>query len=221
MFKNSYDFVSWPESAPEPWRSGKSPMTFGKARPPRHGFTLVEVLVSLAVIALMATATVPTIRILLHRSQILGITRDTAAFMRLARLEAIRGSVTAQVRIDAGTGEVFAFVDEDGNGVFDDGERRLGYRTLPAYVRFAAPPDVEGIDSVDGFEVVGNAGWVVFNADGSAVRAGAFRFGDGRDNFLEVRAAPRTTARVELRMYDAGADAWYGAGEGGSSWDWK
>lgn len=196
-------------------------MTHRRARPIPRGFTLVEVLIALAVIALIATAIVPTIQNLLHRSQILGITRDTAAFMRHARLEAIRGSVTAQVRIDAGTGEIFAFVDDDGDNAFDAGERRLGYRRLPALVRFAAPGDLDGVDSVDGFEVGGDNAWAVFNPDGSAVVAGAFRFLDGRGNFIEVRAAPRTTARIELRKYDEGVGAWHGAGEGGSAWSWQ
>ena len=187
----------------------------GKSR----GITFLEVLLGLAILAVMAGLAYPALQRLIHRSALQGVANETAVLMRLARLEAIRGGRPARVEIHPGRREVSAFFDEDADGVRDASERRLGLRQLPAGIDFAAPPDLTGLNSVDGLEKDAQRAWATFNPDGSAIAEGALRFGDRRDNYLETRLAPRTNARVVIRKWDGAA--WREEGEGGVPWGWN
>jgi hypothetical protein len=111
----------------------------------------------------------------------------------------------------------------------------VGRFVLPKGVDFAAPPDLKGADSVADFTVDDDGGpnEAVFRGDGSILRAGGFRFGDERGNFVEVRVDPPATARVELRKclvctaddstdwYPPGHNAGH-LGKAGEAWEtWK
>lgn len=143
----------------------------------------------------------------------------------------------AVVRLDLATQEIVAFVDLDGAGgavgesdmIFNPRpgvphkttDYELGRFKLPYGIHFESPE--EGTPGVD--DLTENPGGpsepniAVFRPDGSIDIPGAFRFADERGNFLEVRAAPQATARIELRKHNG--TTWLAQGEGGSNWDWK
>lgn len=206
-------------------------------RSARRGFTIVELLIVMVFVAILSGLTAPLVQRLIVRSKIEGIITNTASIMRSARYEAIRRSVPTVVMIDPATNEVIAFADVHGvllnspaDGLFNpiggqplkqtDYElRRVG---LPEGVEFESPTDT-GIDSVDGFDNLGIPDppnkQAIFRPDGSAVSAGALRFADYRQNYFEVRVAPATTARIQLRKWDG--TAWLAKGEGDKTWEWQ
>jgi type IV fimbrial biogenesis protein FimT len=120
-----------------------SPATF--CRRPAAGLTLVEILVTLAIVALLMTLAVPSFKPLLDRwrvRQAEGAVTDT---IRLARTEAIKrgGNVvmekmanstdnctTAPLASDWGCGWRL-FVDSDGNGKYTQGEEVLLHARVP------------------------------------------------------------------------------------------
>lgn len=181
-----------------------------------RGFTLVEALIVLAVVAVITGLGMPALQQMIHRSKIEGIARQTSVMMQAARLEAIKRSRPGLVKIDTATRQIVSFIDENDDAVQDPAEGELGLLTLPSGVNFSAPPAQQAID---GFESAGTEGWVTFEGDGSVELEGAFRFGDPRGNFLEVRVAPAATARAEVRKWD-GSD-WQAPGEGGQAWQWQ
>lgn len=185
-------------------------------RRPR-GFTLIEMIVIMAVIGIAVLIGLPSLQELIHRSKMVGATRDTTTLMQRGRLESIRESAPALVQVDVNTNEVWAFVDADSSGAREAGEPFLMSFTLPSGVSLKAP---SGQQAVEGFAFDDPIGTAVFLNDGSVEAAGAFRFGDFRDNFLEVRVAPRSTARIEIRKWNAVENAWQEQGEGGSQWQW-
>jgi type II secretory pathway pseudopilin PulG len=96
--------------------------------------------------------------------------------------------------------------------------------TQEAVVGFTTNP--EGVDEPN---------IIVFDSDGSVRAQGGLRFGMGpqdydgsggiRNNFMEVRVAPRTTARVEIRKFvpePAGVAGYYpsNATPEGEPWKW-
>ena len=199
-------------------------------RGPR-GFTLIEMLVVLAILMILLLFAVPALQTAMRQGKLRGMANETATVMRLARLAAIKNSCPSIVKIVIDSSpRVEGFPDCDGNGVLDADKKTLGSFPLPYGVHFLAPPNLQGNASIDGLSADpggGAANVAIFQPDGSVRdrETGAFRFGDDNGNFLEVRIAPPATARIEVRKCllctaDDSSD-WYANGDNGKSWVWK
>jgi prepilin-type N-terminal cleavage/methylation domain-containing protein len=183
------------------------------------GFTLLEVTLVVALIGIAVLIGFPALQKMIVRSELEGVTRTAATFVQQARFESIRSGSGAVIRVDLLEGEVVAFVDENDDNLFQPAtEKLLGRSELPKAVSFSAP---SGETTIFGFDSDPTAGWAVMLADGSIRKAGAFRFGDVRGNFLEVRVEPAATARVQVRKWNDDDRRWYAQGQGGKSWEWK
>lgn len=183
------------------------------------GFTLLEVTLIVAVLGLLVLFGMPALQNLLVRSELEGVVRTTATSFQQARFESIRSGDGGVVRVDFPSRQVLAFVDANGDNLFQPAtDKLLGRVTLPKAVSFETP---DGSPVVDGFDSDATGGWAVMLADGSIRKSGAFRFADIRGNFLEVRVEPVATARVQVLKWDDDARDWYAQGQGGKSWQWK
>jgi prepilin-type N-terminal cleavage/methylation domain-containing protein len=201
-------------------QSGRSP----------SGFTLIEMLVVLALLMILMLFAVPALMTAMRQSKIRGIANQTANLMRLARLEAIKRSCQAIVKMDeTDPPRMEGFPDCDKDGVADADKPSLGSFPLPNGVRFLAPPNLADGASVEGLSADpggGAANVAIFLPNGSIQNTGGFRFGDDDGNFLEVYVEPEATARIEIRKCLLCTDAtntadWYAAGDGGKAWEWK
>ncbi len=180
-----------------------------------RGFTLIELIVVLLVVGLVLGLGLPALQQLIHRGKLEGFARQTSVMMQAARFEAIKRSRQVVVQIDTTTEQVVSWVDDNGDAVQDPGELQLGLMTLPSGVDFAAPG---GQAVIEGFTTAGTTGWVIYGTDGATDLAGAFRLGDQRGNFIEVRVATTAAARsTVLKWQDA---QWLELGEGGGGWEW-
>lgn len=191
---------------------------------PTAGFTLIEVLVVLVILAAMLLIGLPALHKLLLRSKLEGFARESANLMRLARFEAIKRSRFGVVTIDPADGRLVAFADVNRDGMFDilAGDDVLGRLSLPPGVVFRDHAGNAGIDSVDGFANPDlPADRPIFREDGSAVEPGALRVADARGNVLEVRVDPASTGRVEVRKYDADRAGYFPPGENDAPWEWR
>ena len=191
---------------------------------PAAGFTLVEVLVVLVILASMLLIGLPALHRMLLRSKLKGFARESANLMRLARLEAIKRSRFGVVAIEPARGRLIAFADVDRDGALDltAGDAILGRLSLPPRVEFRDHVGNVGLDSVDGFANPDlPADRPVFREDGSAVDDGALRVADERGNVLEVRIEPASTGRVEVRKYDADRAGYFAPGENDEPWEWE
>jgi type IV fimbrial biogenesis protein FimT len=68
-----------------------------RQRFPAHGFTLVELLVTLAVAAVLLTMAVPGFQSVMARNRVSGLTNELIAALNLARSEAIKGGYTVTI----------------------------------------------------------------------------------------------------------------------------
>lgn len=205
------------------------------------GFTLIELLVIVAIVMILAVFTWPALHKMIVRSRLQGFTTEVAGLMNRARLESVKRSVPAVVRLDFANDELVLFVDVDGDGAFTpDASVPLGRadfevvrRPRPPRVTFQGPLDgEEGADAVDGFtanpEDATLPNQAVFDPNGSIDAVGAFRFTDTNGNVLEIRVDPQATARLELRKFDPDwtdpsdpTNKFRAQREGGTPWNWN
>lgn len=201
----------------------------------KSGFTLIEMLAVLALALVMVALGLPILFTTVRQAKLRGAAQEATVLMRRARIEAVKTSSQAVVRIVLPTpdepGKVEAFSDRDADGALDAGEPIIGRFSLPIGVQFKAPPDLVAADSVDGFSSdpvdASLPNIAVFQGSGAIAAIGAFRFADDYQNYLEVRVDPAATARVEVRKaLEEGSDwNWYASGDGYSGegsvpWEW-
>lgn len=182
----------------------------------RRGFTLLELLVVLAVLGLLAVMTLPTFSRLLQRERIEGFLRTASVSLERAKGEAAKRGVPVVVRADFENDALYSFADLDRDDQMDLGEPELFFLVLPSLgddqaqsLRFWAvdEPEPEKGKAVLGLTPDPTPGdfpnQIVLNPDGSARDSGAFRFGlkGTPGNFYELRVEPAATARVQLRKY--------------------
>ncbi len=206
----------------------------GRRKRLHSGFTVIEMILVVAIIGIMATLGLPNLLRTLHRAKLEGIARETSVLMQMARSEAVRQNVPTVVRVDFTRNEVVAFADVDGpaagspsdmiyNPVAGEVHRTTDYEIgrymLPNRVLFEAPSgDPDG--PVKGFTPAGPGQVALFNPNGSIEGLGAIRFADQRGNFLEVRVSPAATARVQVRKWDPDLSAWHSRNQEDKPWVW-
>jgi prepilin-type N-terminal cleavage/methylation domain-containing protein len=199
------------------------------------GFTMIELMVVLALAAILMSFGIPALINTMRQGKLRGVASSTLSLMRQARLDAIKTGGQGIVQLvppedpDVDQPMVLAYSDRNSNEIFDDGELEIGRIVLPNGVRFLAPPDEEHEDSVADFtpDPENDIPIAVFTGNGSVLRTGAFRFGDNRGNFLEVRVRTEAGQMViqKCRVCEAEDDKsdWYAnkEGEEGEAWTWK
>lgn len=201
------------------------------------GFTLIEMLVVVAIIGIIAVLGIPALIHSLYRAKVEGAAEQVSVLAQRARLEAIKRNRQTMLRADTARNEVTVFVDANENRVRDADEDLLGRFTLPALVSFRG---ATGGDANDALDILGFGGDLgpVFEPNGSVVAQGAIRIGDDRNNVLEVRVVSAASGRMEIRKWlaadmvvssdplagttpaETGA-GWYGRGEEGRGWVWN
>ncbi|MEA2562369.1 MAG: hypothetical protein QOH06_3873 [Acidobacteriota bacterium] len=205
-------------------------MKYPKRR--ERGFTLVEMLVVVAILFIAVMLSAPYLAKQIQRSKLIGVAQQASGLMRMARMDAIKTSLCSMVVINTSRGYVEAFSDRDGDCLPTAADVKIGEVPLPSSVSFVSPCGT-GAASVRGMTPSGGGpGVAVFRGDGSALNSGAFRFravelGGAAPNYLEVFLSPAATARIQVRKWRGatGGDCnddllWHTNGEGGS-WKWS
>jgi prepilin-type N-terminal cleavage/methylation domain-containing protein len=184
----------------------------------QRGFTLIEMLVVMALMLALVAIGIPSLQNALHQSKMRGMVQEITVAMRLARIDAIKTSSQGIVQIVPSTAPdqptlVRAFSDRDSDGRLGANEKVLASFVLPTGVTF---------DSVYKFSVDPDGGpnIAIFRSDGSiADIEGAFRISDPYGNQMEVHAGPAATARIEVHKFENGK--WVSNGDNGQAWTWN
>jgi type IV fimbrial biogenesis protein FimT len=155
------------------------------------GFTMIELMVTLAVVAIVVTMAVPSFQSVINGNRLAGTANEMIASLQLARTEAIRRNGRAGVCMSTGTnsGEDAAcatanvdgwitFVDGNDDGAFDkddDGDELLRVYRLEAPLVFGLSPGIGANTAMfrpDGFARDEDGG----NGPGTGLLDAAIRF---------------------------------------------
>ncbi len=114
----------------------------GPARPPRagaRGFTVIELMVTVAVLAILTTVAAPSFVDFLRNSELTSLTNKLVSAINTARSEAMKTGRNAYVvpaSDDSWSKGWRVFIDLNGNGSFDEGTDLtvLTERAPPSYI---------------------------------------------------------------------------------------
>lgn len=206
-------------------RLNRKKIGMDRTLPSRHrsrGITMLELLVVLAVMGLLAVIGLPAFLNTVRKGKMQSTIRETTTMLRAARLQAIKQSTPIGIERQTTNRRIIAY-EETAPAPYDGftagSDTIIDRADLPNRITFSAPAGesvVAGFDSND---------WFVYEPNGSATDAGAYRLGDPRDNFFEVRVEPAATGRVDVRKWETdpsdNSDKWMSQGQGGHSWQWN
>jgi type IV fimbrial biogenesis protein FimT len=145
-----------------------------KCRRPRQnaktanaGFTLIELMIGVAIVAIIMGVAVPAISQYRDHHQFSGAVIDVLSSLRRARMTAVELNRNVVFEVDVAAGSYRAFVDDGagipenaGNGNWDSGEQVIGSTVLPQGVEFTSATfggDTFVTFSGRGFPMNGNA----------------------------------------------------------------
>jgi prepilin-type N-terminal cleavage/methylation domain-containing protein len=176
----------------------------------RRGFTLIELIVVMAIFLVIAVITMPQIMNMVYRARIEGTMREAVVLLRAVRYEAIKRNCYGVVMIDPAQRTIIAFVDRNRNGLFETGitppDVLVGRIDLPSRLEFKNAAGNAGLASVEGLvnpDVPSTLPdkQVMYREDGSVLSTGAIRIADPRGNVLEVNVSPQVSGKVQIRKY--------------------
>jgi|APLow6443716910_1056828.scaffolds.fasta_scaffold112982_1 prepilin-type N-terminal cleavage/methylation domain-containing protein len=90
-----------------------------------RGFTLIEIMVATAIVAIAATFAVPNIVGWRAKQRFLSAASDVHEAVKIARASAIKENATFSVQFDTANRRFTVFLDLDGDGNQDAGERTI------------------------------------------------------------------------------------------------
>lgn len=180
------------------------------------GFTLIELMVVLALILLFTAVGFPAFSRIIDQRRLTGSVQEASVVLARARAEAVQRNVPVVAEPDFDKREIRIWADVDNNLVYepdpDATPRTVDYFVtrvqLPteSAVHYWGPDDSDpyGSDAIDGLTEIDDAeNSYVFDPDGSIRDVGGLRIGDDRGNYFELRAAPKSTGRVQVLKYNA------------------
>ena len=158
----------------------------------QHGFTLVELIITLVIAAILTTVAVPSFNTTIKNNRLITQTNALVASLNLARSEAIKHARQATVCVSSNqnscTGGTdwsqgwLVWVDVDNDNVLDNGEERRVVETLPPNMTFTA-----------------NVSQIQYTAQGAVTGTGTFSVCDDRSGETGRTIRIRNTGRANLQ----------------------
>lgn len=115
-------------------------------RSPRNGFSLVELVLSLAVLLIISTLAVPVILRSLQSYQLNSSASQLAGMLKFAKFDAIRQNTPVSCQIQQQGTSWLVWVDSNGNGIADPAEPQMyvgGGFTLPPEGSVPSPAPIK------------------------------------------------------------------------------
>jgi prepilin-type N-terminal cleavage/methylation domain-containing protein len=183
-------------------------------KPVRSGFTLIELMIVISVMAIVGAMALPRLRISSYRADAAMTTLQTV--LQQAQRSAIVRQADVMVSFDTAGGRVRVVVDVNGNRAYDAGED-IRWHPLEEGARFATPPS--GVQTAGGAPVAGTAivtrdnyPTVFYHRDGAVSSELELFVRSARPDLADFRALHVRQATGRVREYRYDGAAWKGVG---------
>lgn len=154
------------------------------------GFTLMELMVTIAIIAILSAIAIPNIIAWVPKFKIGGAARDVLAILQKTRVQAVKENTNFVLMFDTGNARYTAFRDDgagtpanSGNGVLDGGEAVIVQNTL-----------ANGVD-ISATTLPGDL--VAFDTQGIASTAGTITLTDNSGNVRQISLELAGSSRIQ------------------------
>jgi type IV fimbrial biogenesis protein FimT len=167
----------------------------------RPGFTLIELMIVLAIAAVVSAITIPSMIGWLPNYRIRSVVDDLNSAFQVARMRAIRENANVVIRINGSNTEVEVFVDNGGpppGGGSPDNQVR---EVQEARVKLVEIPD-----DVELYETSFTGNWAAYNNRGFPRnnKLGQIRLKNAQDRYLGIAMNITGNARI-IESHDYGA----------------
>lgn len=181
-------------------------MTFlGSKRTPSNGFSLIEVVVALAVILLLSAIALPAFLNAYRMYQLTDAATQFAGILKFTRFEAIRLNKTVKCQIQqvASVPPVTnIWADSDVDGIEDPNEKQLLFSGTVNLVPAAAVPGAAGLAAAAGVPALATIGVVPFDQRGAVNPAQVYVF------YLSNQGDPSVGARAVILLPSGSVQIW-------------
>lgn len=144
-----------------------------RCRRASRGFTLVETLIVIALVAITSLVAAPFIQGYIRRERLRSSVREVYSIVLAGRMQAVKRNAQVIIQFDLTNHRVISWADSNLNYVQDAGELTLSLYSVPKNIYFRAAPNggaVDDTDSVAFDKYVGNTGrvdMIVWRGDGT------------------------------------------------------
>lgn len=173
------------------------------------GFSLIELMVAVAVIGILTTLAVPNIVAWLPKYHLKHATRDLVSFMREAKMEAVKNNSSVEVLFHSSVSPGFYFIDsEPKNGSWDTGERRVDLSDYKGggieYGFGNAENDWDGDSLSDSSTVTFSGNLLRFSSRGMSNTSGTI-FLENKNSDRSFAVTVLTTGSIKIREWTGSA----------------
>lgn len=162
----------------------------------RAGFTMVELLIVIVVIATLSAIAVPDIIKWLPNYRLKSAARDLFSNMQTARMQAVKENENVIMIFDAGTTPGFYYFDTDNNNAYTAGENRIDFSAYGSGVDYGTGNAALNWDGNNCTQT----GSITFNSRGTSNSGTVYI--QNQNNDICYAITGKTSGSIKLRKYN-------------------